>query len=258
MPNEWFYARDDQQVGPVSFDQLRQLVTTGGVRPSDHIWKEGLAAWLPASQVPGLFATAASAVGRAAPSAATPGAYSQNPVANASNPLAGVPPMGHSPVGIVVNVGGVASNLVRSRRPGGLSIWRSVLWAIDWKFERYLTPWLIRVLWVLVLIVAFLQFLRVTTNAVLLAFDSTSAAEATKTAPWEFQGEGGSNRRGPRSTSSEPGFAFRATMGVFIVLTYVAQAAIAIVTLRIIFETLVVLFNMAKTLKTIEGKLDTP
>lgn len=52
--SEWFYTKNEQQHGPVAIEQLNQLAATGALDPSDLVWKDGMAAWLPASQIPGL------------------------------------------------------------------------------------------------------------------------------------------------------------------------------------------------------------
>lgn len=52
---EWYYVKDDRQVGPVTSQQLQGLARSGGVKPTDLVWKEGMADWAPASRVQGLF-----------------------------------------------------------------------------------------------------------------------------------------------------------------------------------------------------------
>lgn len=54
MATQWYYALNNQQLGPVPVEQLRHLLSTGTVRSSDLVWSEGLPAWTPAIQVPGL------------------------------------------------------------------------------------------------------------------------------------------------------------------------------------------------------------
>jgi WD40 repeat protein len=51
----WFYARDKQKHGPLSWEQLRDAVNAGGVRPDDMVLQEGNPRWIPAKEVPGLF-----------------------------------------------------------------------------------------------------------------------------------------------------------------------------------------------------------
>lgn len=55
MAEDWFYTQQGQQVGPVSPDQLRQLVATGSLPPGELVWRDGLSSWIPAHTVPGLF-----------------------------------------------------------------------------------------------------------------------------------------------------------------------------------------------------------
>ncbi|HIQ22992.1 MAG TPA: DUF4339 domain-containing protein, partial [Planctomycetes bacterium] len=54
---EWFYARENRQHGPVSPLELRHLAASGQLRPEDLVWREGLADWIPAAKVKGLFQT---------------------------------------------------------------------------------------------------------------------------------------------------------------------------------------------------------
>ena len=56
MPEvSWYYARNDQQFGPVSPAELRQLASARALAPEDLIWREGMEGWAPAAKVKGLF-----------------------------------------------------------------------------------------------------------------------------------------------------------------------------------------------------------
>jgi hypothetical protein len=57
MQDEWYYARDGRQSGPVSDQELRRLVNDRTLRPEDLVWREGMADWEPAGSVKGLFET---------------------------------------------------------------------------------------------------------------------------------------------------------------------------------------------------------
>src|SRR5438876_9551733 len=52
---EWFYALDDQQKGPVTWEILQQLAASGKLQRNDMVWREGMAEWRKASQIDGLF-----------------------------------------------------------------------------------------------------------------------------------------------------------------------------------------------------------
>lgn len=50
----WYYALGDKDQGPVSEPQLKALLHSGEIKPSDLVWKEGMPDWIPATQVPDL------------------------------------------------------------------------------------------------------------------------------------------------------------------------------------------------------------
>jgi GYF domain 2 len=50
-------GKDQKKLGPVSRDVLEEMACEGRLEPDDLIWKPGMAAWVPASQVAGLFET---------------------------------------------------------------------------------------------------------------------------------------------------------------------------------------------------------
>lgn len=52
---QWYYARDDQPMGPVSAAELKQLVEAGELKPDDLLWREGMEAWTTAVNLRGLF-----------------------------------------------------------------------------------------------------------------------------------------------------------------------------------------------------------
>lgn len=54
MAGEWYYLIDGEQIGPVPSTDLKELADSGVLHGSDLVWKEGMADWIPASQVPGL------------------------------------------------------------------------------------------------------------------------------------------------------------------------------------------------------------
>src|SRR5688500_7523913 len=92
-PTSWYYARNGQQLGPVTLDALRQQASSGELKPGDLVWGEGMPDWVDARQVPqlaGSFALAPDegeydiAAGQGAPPAAPaapayPSPYQQAP-----------------------------------------------------------------------------------------------------------------------------------------------------------------------------------
>ena len=66
------HVQRGQRQGPVAEEQLKQLAASGQLKPTDKVWKHGMAAWKAASAVEGLIPTTATAVPPPIPSAAIP------------------------------------------------------------------------------------------------------------------------------------------------------------------------------------------
>jgi hypothetical protein len=58
MADQWHCNRQGKQVGPFTSEQLRQLAASGQLQAADLVWKEGMAGWVAASEVQGLFPAA--------------------------------------------------------------------------------------------------------------------------------------------------------------------------------------------------------
>ena len=50
-PKIWYISRDSQPIGPMSEEELRQRAGGGDLRPTDHVWRDGLPGWVPAPQI---------------------------------------------------------------------------------------------------------------------------------------------------------------------------------------------------------------
>lgn len=50
----WYFAREGSQEGPVSDEQMQEMVRDGSLRPDHLVWREGMPEWRPAREVPGL------------------------------------------------------------------------------------------------------------------------------------------------------------------------------------------------------------
>src|SRR5205809_355015 len=85
MADDWYYAQGGQQKGPVSGDALRQLLAAGQVSSGDLVWRDGMANWQPAGQVPEFASAPAAPV--------QPGTYAA-PQAGVGQPTYGQPPYG--------------------------------------------------------------------------------------------------------------------------------------------------------------------
>ena len=54
---QWYYAVTGGYQGPISGDQLQAMALSGTLKSDQYVWTEGMAEWLPARTVPGLFAS---------------------------------------------------------------------------------------------------------------------------------------------------------------------------------------------------------
>ncbi len=52
---DWHCHVGGTQYGPVSEQELRNWIAQGRLRPTDNVWTEGMAQWIPAQSVPSLF-----------------------------------------------------------------------------------------------------------------------------------------------------------------------------------------------------------
>ena len=54
MATQWFYTQNNQQLGPIGSQQLKDLAANGTLSPTDLVWNEKLTEWVAASKVKGL------------------------------------------------------------------------------------------------------------------------------------------------------------------------------------------------------------
>jgi hypothetical protein len=48
---QWYYSKGEQQIGPVSDVEIRDLVARGTLTPNDDVWREGMADWQRAADI---------------------------------------------------------------------------------------------------------------------------------------------------------------------------------------------------------------
>lgn len=54
MNEMWYFARGGNTIGPVTLEQLRAEITSGRLSRGDLVWRQGMAGWVEAGQVPEL------------------------------------------------------------------------------------------------------------------------------------------------------------------------------------------------------------
>lgn len=58
MAGQWYYGIAENRLGPVSVQQLQQLVASGQIGPQTLVWSDGMPQWVPANTLPFLTAMA--------------------------------------------------------------------------------------------------------------------------------------------------------------------------------------------------------
>ena len=94
---DWYYAKHGKQQGPLPVDRLKAMIESGEVAPTDLVWREGMAEWLPVVQVTELRNPVPS-------SAISPGGGAQNPQTGYEPPLAPPGPQQHIPSYLVPSI----------------------------------------------------------------------------------------------------------------------------------------------------------
>lgn len=56
MADTWFVGRAGERSGPFTTQSLRDMAADGRLAPTDLVWQEGMANWVPAASIRGLFA----------------------------------------------------------------------------------------------------------------------------------------------------------------------------------------------------------
>ncbi len=124
----------------------------------------------------------------------------------------------------------------------------SLLDMFDLKFEKYLTPWIVRATWVLVLTVAALWIAKSMFDVVVASLPEVDTATKSTESVTDIEP--------PSSTSNEaPSLSFESLEWLDEVLEGIwqcAQVILGVLWLRVCLETVIVLFNIAKSAKTVE------
>lgn len=90
VDSEWYYARDGRQIGPVSFEIIQQLASSGQLYATDLLWTEGMDDWRLAGQVEGIVLTGGVSPGTLPPRpphTASPGQFA-GPISGDSQRIA--------------------------------------------------------------------------------------------------------------------------------------------------------------------------
>jgi len=60
VSQEWYYSVDGDRQGPIGGAELKKLAEAGTLKPNDLVWRDGMADWVQAKSIKGLFGAAAA------------------------------------------------------------------------------------------------------------------------------------------------------------------------------------------------------
>lgn len=121
MVQQWYYAKGDRKIGPITAAELKRLAQNSELLPDDLVWREGLRDWTAAKRIRGLFPQSEAAdASPSAPSVAAAESGPEEPQSDDQNEY----PLAQSPVPVGSNAAATASgeeDAFPSRRPPPLS-----------------------------------------------------------------------------------------------------------------------------------------
>jgi hypothetical protein len=173
------------------------------------------------------------------PNLAPPSAPEPQATAPASQSLGGHAPVSRS-----------SFQTARQRRFQPATSWMDLF---DWKFEKYLTPWIVRATWLICVIGAFLWLAFISIGTLWsLAPDMSSSRSETQTS------SSLDNQRSfeERPSSGPPGWLSARLVSAIAGLTGIGFVIVMLLWIRVVLETSIVLFNISATLSAMDQKAD--
>jgi hypothetical protein len=142
---------------------------------------------------------------------------------------------------------------------------RRVLQLLDWKFERYLTPWIVRATWIICVTLACLWIVVILGGLVYSWLPKPERSVSLQSAEdllnnlenlnsLEALGQLGGDRGG----GLLPGWMTSRLTSLLMAVTAICAVVLGVLWTRALLECVAVFFNMARTLTSIEDRLPPP
>jgi hypothetical protein len=238
MANDWFIQVMGEEQGPLTAAQLKKLASNGTITADTLVRRGPTADWVLAERVQGLFISA----GDAPPLPPPPIQPFHSTVGTSNQPSAGADKP-NGPATTIVEF----DNAIRN-------IWRKFVYLIDPMFERYLTPWIVRLTWLLLLVGSVLLVGQAgTTYYRGLAFSSGRMANIGAVAHPLGHNEGLTDR--PSRSSGYLDSALSSIGYMAEVLILLLAWILVLLWARVICELAIVQFNISTRLRSIDDRL---
>jgi len=251
---QWYYARSGERHGPLTSAQLRAMALQGELRPDDEVWRMGLPGWQPAARVRGLFEGASSPSQAAVPVETILTSPSSAPTGAGESGTDNEIPQFVSDTGPATSRGVVSSYRSAARRRfTPAQSWTDIF---DWKFEKYLTPWIVRITWITCLVLSAVSLLFVG-GGLLMALapevDHSNTSRSTVEFRLPIEESGGAAKSG----RTVPFWMMRRVWAVFGAVFSTVMLILCLLWIRVILECVIVVFNISATLKEMNQRLPT-
>lgn len=136
---QWYFVKDGQEQGPVSPQELKELASSGALKPNDLVRKDGKVEWTPAGKMKGLI-----------PGYTPPPEAGDRSKENVKEQMAAIMDRAHETLEKAQVTIAAASE--KADEVAG------ILWFLDLKFKYFVTPKVVPWVWTIFLIIAPLMY----------------------------------------------------------------------------------------------------
>ena len=142
-----------------------------------------------------------------------------------------------------------ARSAFRSARRQHLRPATSWLDLFDWKFEKYLTPWIVRATWLACLVMVFVSVATILILTLLSWAPDLDTSDGSQTPGTDYRG---SEFRVPKPPEWLASRISKTVAGILAI----CSAMLGLLWIRVVLEIVIVVFNIATTLTSIDEKLE--
>lgn len=261
MAADWQIKTKNKIHGDYTYDQLQRLVAAGKLKRQTAVRPVGGTIWMAAESVPGLFGEFQDVHHSAQSPSASEAVVA---VGDTSDDWQQADEIQSQPVAFEEEDASRKSDTFRPLMVTGYRRQllafepKSIIDLLDWRFEKYLTPWIIRIAWLAILVLAGTVLLYFSVETVYKAVFNEPLSDhlpglrdILKDDPPRFRQVGG-----PREkvvVEFRPGEFVNRLVGALGKLLAVSIVAIfTVLWLRVACESVIVIFNIATSLRRLE------
>ena len=248
MAQQWFCQVKGKEYGPISAQTLQQWAQEGRLSPDDLV-RLDQGQWMSAKSLKGLIWPNVSP-----PTPPTPPPNEgvswapsnqrsdfQSETTTNDSGVEWSPPENMEPLDF-------AHSSYRTGRKLGKTP-KNLFAIFDWKFEYYLTPWIIRIIWVIFVAFTILSLVVMTFGLVSSMLPDTQASSPSPSSPSNW----GGGHVSPRESFLPDWLSYR-LLKIIVYVFSVAMLIIVVLITRVVLEMMIVLFRIAEDIGVLKRK----